>query len=396
MRLDLLLVVSTASAISLDINSPSSISSAASAIAYDMMTYYTGNQSGQVPGLLPGSLSCDPKVDGTYCWWEAGAVWGALINYWQYTNDSTYNSIVSQSLQFQRGPLNNFNPPNQTKSMGIDDQVFWAFSALDAVEANFPAAEGDDPSWLALAQGVYNFQTSYWDTATCGGGFRWQIYSFNAGYNMKTTIANGGNFQLAARLAYVTGNQSYGDWANKVWDWMAASPLLQVQGNSLYVWDSVVVDDNCTTADHYAWTYNYGTMLSGAAYMYNFTNGSSIWETRVQQLLSSTFELFFPQNFSSNIMYELECEATLICDQDQKSFKAYLSRWLGITSLLVPSTAAQILPKLKASAVGAAGQCSGGGNICGAQWYSQTYDGQTGVGEEVSSASIHFRSQLMN
>ena len=189
-------------AITLDLSSTQSISSAAGTAAYNMMTYYTGNQTGQVPGLLPGSLSCDPKVTGTYCWWEAGAMWGSLINYWQYTNDSTYNSIVSESIQFQRGPEDNFNPPNQSRSMGVDDQLFWAFSALDAVESNFPEAGGDNPSWLALAQGVYNFQTSLWDTSTCGGGFRWQVYSFNAGYNLKIAIANGGNFQLSARLVY--------------------------------------------------------------------------------------------------------------------------------------------------------------------------------------------------
>lgn len=55
-----------------------------------------------------------------------------------------------------------------------------------------------------------------------------------------------------------------------------------------------------------------------------------------------------------------------------------------MTSLLVPSTAGQITPKLQASAEGAAGQCSGGGDVCGLQWFTSTYDGQTGVGEEVS------------
>jgi mannan endo-1,6-alpha-mannosidase len=119
--------------------------------------------------------------------------------------------------------------------------------------------------------------------------------------------------------------------------------------------------------------------------MYNYTNGSSEWESRVQQVLSSTFSLFFPTDYGGNVMTEMECEPKLNCDQDQKSFKAYLSRWLAVTALLVPSTASQIMPKLQASAMGAAGQCSGGGEICGEQWYTTTYDGLTGVGEEVRS-----------
>lgn len=37
--------------------------------------YCTGNNTGDVPGNLP-----DP-----YYWWEAGAFFGALINYWAFT-----------------------------------------------------------------------------------------------------------------------------------------------------------------------------------------------------------------------------------------------------------------------------------------------------------------------
>lgn len=393
MRLLPLALVPCALAVTLNVDDQSSISSAASTLAYDMMTTYTGNQSGQIPGLLPGGMSCDPNNPTVYCWWEAGAMFGSLINYWQYTNDSSYNSVVSQALQFQRGPDNNFNPPNQSKSMGVDDQVFWAFSAMDAVESNFPeSTEKDAPSWLSLAQAVYNFQQDLWDNATCGGGFRWQVFSFNAGYNLKNAISNGGNFQLAARLAYVTGNQSYGDWATMVYDWMDQSALMQndTQNNLLYIWDNTDTDNNCIDQTRYVWTYNYGTMLAGAAYMYNFTNGSALWEQRVNNILNSAFSLFFPAKYGGNVMSEIQCEETLVCDQDQKSFKAYLARWMAVTSLLVPSTAAQIEPKLSASAQGAAGQCDGGssGRECGMQWNTTTWDGTTGVGQEVSQSGI--------
>lgn len=383
-----LLLLQLAAAITLDVSSGSSIDSVTSSIAFDMMTSYTGNQSGQEPGLLPGSLACDPNTLGVYCWWEAGAMWASLINYWQYTNDTTYNPVVMQALQFQRGPESNFNPPNQSRSMGIDDQVFWAFTALDAAEANFPESGGDDPSWLSLAQAVFNFQASLWDTATCGGGFRWQVYQFNAGYNLKNSISNGGNFQLAARLAYITGNQSYADWANMVWDWMEGSPLLETDPSTgmFYIWDNTDSANNCTGVQNFAWTYNYGTMLSGAAYMYSITNHSDLWLGRVETILNSTYSLFFPAKYGGNIMYELECEETKTCDQDQKSFKAYLARWMAVTSVLVPSTADAIKPKLAASAAAAAGQCTGGddGQECGTQWFSTTWDGTSGVGQQVS------------
>ncbi|OCT52968.1 Mannan endo-1,6-alpha-mannosidase DCW1 [Cladophialophora carrionii] len=393
MRLLPLALVPGALAITLDISDENSVKSATSTIAYDMMTFYTGNQTGQVPGLLPGGLSCDPNNPAIYCWWEAGAMFGALINYWQYTNDSSYNPVVSQALQFQRGPDNNFNPPNQSKSMGIDDQAFWAFSVMDAVEANFPESEEEDaPSWLALAQAVYNFQRNYWDTNTCGGGFRWQVFSFNAGYNLKNAVSNGGNFQLAARLAYVTGNQSYADWATMVYDWMETSVLMQTDPSTgtLYIWDNTDTSNNCTDQTRFVWTYNYGTLLVGAAYMYNHTNGSQIWLDRVNTILNSTFSLFFPAQYGGNIMSELQCESNMLCNQDQKSFKSYLARWLAVTSLLVPQTADQIVPKLQASAQAAAGQCDGGstGRQCGMQWYTTTWDGSTGVGQQMAALSV--------
>ena len=130
--------------LSLDLSSEDSIKSVTSNLAYNMMTSYNGNETGETPGILPG-----PCASSTcYYWWEAGAMWGALINYWQYTGDTSYNPTVMQALQFQVGPEQNYNPPNQSSDMGIDDQAFWAFSAMDAAEADFPNPPDGEPAWL--------------------------------------------------------------------------------------------------------------------------------------------------------------------------------------------------------------------------------------------------------
>lgn len=60
----LLCVVGVDAAITLDLKSRQSIIDAAGTVAYDLMTYYTGNRTGDTPGNLP-----DP-----YYWWEAGAM----------------------------------------------------------------------------------------------------------------------------------------------------------------------------------------------------------------------------------------------------------------------------------------------------------------------------------
>lgn len=83
-----------------------------------MMTYYTGNISGSQNGFgYPGILQL-PYPGGGYYWWEAGGMWGAMIDYWYYTGDTSYNNVVSEALVFQSdAPANDFLPRNQTASM---------------------------------------------------------------------------------------------------------------------------------------------------------------------------------------------------------------------------------------------------------------------------------------
>lgn len=51
-----------------------------------------------------------------------------MIDYWHYTDDSTYNSVAAEGLVWQDGPGFNspFMPLNWTASMGNDDQGLWA------------------------------------------------------------------------------------------------------------------------------------------------------------------------------------------------------------------------------------------------------------------------------
>lgn len=77
-----------------------SIKRAARTCADGMMSFYNGNQTGGIPGLLPGP----------YYWWEAGAMFGSLIDYWYYTGDVSYNPVVTEALLFQVGPDNNYMP----------------------------------------------------------------------------------------------------------------------------------------------------------------------------------------------------------------------------------------------------------------------------------------------
>ncbi|KAF2160115.1 glycoside hydrolase family 76 protein [Zasmidium cellare ATCC 36951] len=378
------LLAGTASAITLDLNSDDSIKSAARTAADGMLSFYHGNETGGIPGLLG-----DP-----YYWWEAGAMFGALIDYWYYTGDSTYNDITSQALLFQVGPDNNYMPPNQSKSLGNDDQAFWGLASMSAAEAKFPDPPEDSPQWLALAQAVFNSQALRWDDTSCGGGLKWQIFTFNNGYNYKNSISNGAFFQLGARLGAYTNNQTYFDWADKMWDWVYTVGLMS---DTYQIFDGSDDTLNCSEFNHIQWSYNAGIFLYGAAIMWNNTQDDAAtkgkWEQRTNALLNSTTRIFF----QNEIMYEVACEPSGNCNVDQQSFKAYLSRWMAATTKVAPWTHDTIMPLIQKSAQAAATSCTGGstGNMCGTKWTTGNWDGATGVGQQMNALEV-FQSNLID
>lgn len=276
-----------------------------------------------------------------------------LIDYWHYTNDTTYNDVVEQALLFQVGTNNDFMPANQTKDEGNDDQGFWGMAAMLAAETNFQNPPSGSPQWLALAQAVFNEMVSRWDTTTCGGGLRWQIFEFNNGFTYKNSIANGCFFNLAARLARYTNNQTYATWAETIWDWESSIGLIDDKYN---IFDGSSDTQNCTSIDQLQWTYNAGIYLHGAANMYNFTNANPLWQERTEGVLNAS-SIFFN---SAGVMLEQACETPGTCDTDQLSFKAYFTAWLASSSILAPFISNTVASFLKPTAEAAAQQCDGG------------------------------------
>ncbi|KAI0872890.1 glycoside hydrolase family 76 protein [Hypoxylon argillaceum] len=375
------LLAGAVNSLQVDFSSDDSIKDAASTVAYGLLKYYTGNNTGDTPGNLP-----DP-----YFWWEAGAMFGTMVDYWFLTGDESYNDVTTQAMLHQVGDDNDFMPTNQTRTLGNDDQGFWAMAAMSAAENNFPNPPAGQPQWLALAQAVFNEYVDRWDPATCGGGLRWQIFTFNNGFNYKNSISNGCFFNIAARLARYTGNQTYSDWAEKVWDWMTEVQFIDADFN---IYDGAGVEDGCKTISRPQWTYNAGIYLHGAAVMFNVTDGGSVWEQRVQGLMTRTVDHFF----NDSIPIELPCEPANQCDIDQQSFKGYLMRWMAGSSQLAPFTFDTLMPLVQSSAAAAAQQCSGSppasefrgdaGTACGFKWTEKAnFDGLAGVGEQMSALS---------
>lgn len=226
------------------------------------MSYYDGDQPGRTPGILPG-----PPPGGPYYWWQAGAMWGTLIDYWFYTGDTRYNDEARRSLIFQaEAPSNSYMPRNWTASLGNDDQGFWGMAAMLAAETNFQNPSETEPQWLALAQAVFNTQARRWDPATCNGGLHWQIPPTNGGYNYKNTIAQATFLNIAARLARYTNNATFAEWVDKAWDWTEGVGYITKDYNIL---DGAHEEENCTDLNGVQFSANAAVIIHGAAIMYN-------------------------------------------------------------------------------------------------------------------------------
>lgn len=372
----LLSLWSWVSAVELDLQDKSSVNDALSKIAKGLMDYYQGDKKGGTPGMM-----VDP-----YYWWEAGVAWGSMIDYWYFTGDDQYNDVVKKALLAQTGDHNDYMPANQTTTEGNDDQGFWGIAVLGAAEKNFTNPTGDDPQWLYLAQAVFNTMASRWDTKHCGGGLRWQIFTWNSGYDYKNTVSNGCLFHIAARLARYTNNKTYDEWAEKSWDWIEDVGYMEPSNSSssYTVYDGGYIKDNCSEHDKLLWSYNYGLYLAGAAYMHAHTNDSK-WTDRVNMLWKGS-DVFF----KDDIMYEAACQPSGKCNNDQRCFKGIFSRFLGLTAQLVPDLREDILTKLNASAQAAAKSCSGGsdGHTCGLNWFEGKWDDMFGLGEQISALEV--------
>ncbi len=106
----------------------------------------------------------------------------------------------------------------------------------------------------------------------------------------------------------------------------------------------------------------------------------------LQGILNGLIDVFFNED---NVIVEAGCEPENNCNTDGLTFKSFTLRWMALTAELVPGLAGQIWPYILKSGEGAAGQCDGGddGQECGYHWTTTTWDGSTGVGQQMSALS---------
>lgn len=114
-----------------------------------------------------------------------------------------------------------------------------------------------------------------------------------------------------------------------------------------------------------------------------------LWRNRTDNLLSTIIFDFFPDG----VMKEI-CEANNVCNVDEHSFKAYLSRWMAASSQMAPWISPNVSTVLLSSAKAAVAQCTGTfgnmqGTACGLKWTDNgTWDGTNGVGQQMAALEV--------
>ena len=96
---------------------------------------------------------------------------------------------------------------------------------------------------------------------------RWQTLPYLTGYDYKNSIANGCYFNIGARLARYTGNETYAKLAVRSFDWVRSVGLMDADYK---VYDGAHIPTNCTDINKVQFSYNAAVFLLGAANMYNF------------------------------------------------------------------------------------------------------------------------------
>lgn len=85
-------------------------------------------------------------------------------------------------------------------------------------------------------------------------------------------IANGCFFNIGARLARYTRNETYAKRAEDTWNWLWG--VGYIDHESWLVYDGGHVEKNCTDINRATFSYNAAVLTHGAAFMYNYVCAS--------------------------------------------------------------------------------------------------------------------------
>ena len=210
----------------------------------------------------------------------------------------------------------------------FDDHQWWELAWVRAFQATGEIA------YLERAAQVFDYVAVNAWTPLCGGGVLWC-----PGGNYKNAITNELFLTSAMELhafASVLGKPSdyYLTWANKTWDWLASTGMI----NS----DNLVNDGldaaTCQNNKQTTWTYNQGVLLDGLTLLSAATGNASA-VTAARAIANAAMTML---TTTAGILAE-PCGSGG-CDGDQLLFKGifvrHLARMAGLDASISPNATA--------------------------------------------------------
>ena len=172
----------------------------------------------------------------------------------------------------ERGAYDSYPPP----PLGTRGDPFFDDNTIIGLEFLRRFRLARDREMLRLAERVFAYVTTAWDTGTtgpCPGGMHWVDASWNPyqGATNVTSLAS----ELAAHLHEETGKKHYLDWATRTYDWVRKCMR---RGDGLYA--NGLRFDGVT--EETLWTYNSGSMIGAATLHHRATGSTSSLKSAVE------------------------------------------------------------------------------------------------------------------
>lgn len=351
--------------------------------------------AGKVAENLMGSMAGDQLVkegENWGTWWQSGVVWDTILDYSSATSDWRFGIRIEEALNANQGPGANFDRGardingSRMEQVANDDILWWALASMKAAELNLG---GKKDHWLTLAANTWKLMKRRWeeDSAFCGGGIRWQLPGrtlpgWEGTIRYKQTISNGMFFQLSARLFDYTGEATYEEMANTIWDWLAgekvqfikqSEPLWEIRdghaGEDLPA-DQATKCEPDGTGEKKQWTYNTGVLLFGSAVMHSKSADKARWAPRVNKLMDKAASFFDGQN----VLNEPDCGG--VCSFDQTVFKSVLVRSMWIAKGRSEGIKDKVMKLVKGYAKVAVPKCDDSGRCACDGLVKETCKGQ--------------------
>ncbi len=259
---------------------------------------------------LQGWYAQETGLWRTTNWWNAANAVTVIANYSRLSGDSQYLPALENTYEH--------NAAKDFRNEYYDDEGWWALAWVRAYEVSH------DTRYLAAAERIFADMAGGWDN-TCGGGIWWRKDK-----HYKNAIANELFLSVAANLANLTQGDErrtrYRSWAEREWQWFAATGMINSDG---------LINDGLDSACHNnrrnPWSYNQGVILGGLTRLAGETGDHALLD-RAASIASAAISKLTDAN---GILHD-RCEPR--CGADAVQFKGIFARNLAILNTALPDT----------------------------------------------------------